>query len=143
MKIINDSPLKKDVNDGSNDLHLETRSKTGEDIKDEQMPVDADNQADIFNKLKDISGGRKMNPNIRFLLSILTSLFGSLIYLIIFFNIKGAFILFFILYGYLMIHLYLIQIHRDILEVHKKLSMILHMKSFAFKKKKKMKGGKV
>jgi len=52
MKIINDSPLKKDVNDGSNDLHLETRSKTGEDIKDEQMPVDADNQADILKKIE-------------------------------------------------------------------------------------------
>ncbi len=40
------SQRKKDETDGSNESHLETRSKVGEEIKDEPMPMDVDNHVD-------------------------------------------------------------------------------------------------
>ena len=40
------SQRKEDNSDGSNENCLETRNITGEDNKDEQMPVDVDNLAD-------------------------------------------------------------------------------------------------
>jgi len=36
--------VKKDKSDGSNEIYLETQSRTGEEDKDEQMPDSADNQ---------------------------------------------------------------------------------------------------
>ena len=46
MEITNNSQRKKDGTEGSNESHLETRSKAGEEKKSELMPVDVDNHAD-------------------------------------------------------------------------------------------------
>ena len=46
LKPKNHSPLKKGENEAPNSSHLETRSKAGEDNREERMPVDTDNQED-------------------------------------------------------------------------------------------------
>lgn len=51
-KVKSNNLRKKVQGDGSNDSVLETRSNAGEEIKDEQMPVDVDNHADTTESTK-------------------------------------------------------------------------------------------
>lgn len=58
----NNSQGKKDESDGSNENHLETRSKVGEEVKTSNMPMDVDNHLDT-SKLKESKIADELNKD--------------------------------------------------------------------------------